>query len=634
MSLFTELNMDSLRHKQPEKIKTLMKDHQLAMVHAMITHEKTAVYKKSNNIYRFNIGILCDSVGSGKSLSMLGLVASGQNVFPIEPKYGQVDIYKIKYLQITTNTHVEMERCESKQIAPILIPIDVIIVAHTIVKQWETYIKNDTTLKYLVVSSKKTMNTLLLDDNKSVRSQEEIMTALKEYDIILVSATRLEDFRYSIKPIYGRHARFNRVIIDEADSIKVKHLLPSRFIWYMTSSFNTLQSPYGTSVYKNANGEMSSSYSWNNFNRQIVINTMNYSGHIRDEFSDMSKFSRSNDINSIIYFRNNSTFVSNSFQLAPPIITILKCINPTTLNVLDGIINGGIISLVNAGDISGAIEKFTGVKSTETNLISIVTRDLQIELDNELIKYEMKMKLTYTSSLVKKITINKCIERQKELKHKIQMITDRLIRNNQCPICYDEPVNSTITECCKTKFCFECITLCMNSKPSCPQCRAKMNMCNIIVSVPDDAAPAADLMPVKENVLLEKITVLKNTIDKIYQKNSNSKILIFTEHETIYSKIEPFLIEQSLTYSRVMGSAVRIDNILTTFKQESSNDKLDILLLNSRHCGSGLNIENATDVIIYHSMTPELEMQVIGRAQRPGRTSVLNIWKLLNENEI
>ena len=59
-----------------------------------------------------------------------------------------------------------------------------------------------------------------------------------------------------------------------------------------------------------------------------------------------------------------------------------------------------------------------------------------------------------------------------------------------------------------------------------------------------------------------------------------------------------------------------------------------MLLLNSNHCGSGINLENTSDLVIYHDMTDSKITQVIGRAQRPGRTSKLNIWRLLNDYEV
>ena len=65
----------------------------------------------------------------------------------------------------------------------------------------------------------------------------------------------------------------------------------------------------------------------------------------------------------------------------------------------------------------------------------------------------------------------------------------------------------------------------------------------------------------------------------------------------------------------------------------NSSNNLDALLINSLYFGSGLNLENTTDLIIIHKMKADIEMQVIGRAQRYGRVGNLRVWKLYYENE-
>ena len=67
---------------------------------------------------------------------------------------------------------------------------------------------------------------------------------------------------------------------------------------------------------------------------------------------------------------------------------------------------------------------------------------------------------------------------------------------------------------------------------------------------------------------------------------------------------------------------------------EFNNGKAPVIFLNSQYCGAGLNLEHATDIIIYHKLARDLKMQVIGRAQRYGRKGQLNVWNMLNENEI
>ena len=58
-----------------------------------------------------------------------------------------------------------------------------------------------------------------------------------------------------------------------------------------------------------------------------------------------------------------------------------------------------------------------------------------------------------------------------------------------------------------------------------------------------------------------------------------------------------------------------------------------VLLADSSMYGCGMNFENTTDIIFIHKINPEMEKQVIGRAQRPGRVGVLNIHRLVHPNE-
>ena len=74
-----------------------------------------------------------------------------------------------------------------------------------------------------------------------------------------------------------------------------------------------------------------------------------------------------------------------------------------------------------------------------------------------------------------------------------------------------------------------------------------------------------------------------------------------------------------------------VNNTLRRFRDKTST--LKCILLNAMNYGSGLNIPEATDIIIYHKLTKELETQVIGRAQRFGRVGALHIHYLQHDGE-
>ena len=72
-----------------------------------------------------------------------------------------------------------------------------------------------------------------------------------------------------------------------------------------------------------------------------------------------------------------------------------------------------------------------------------------------------------------------------------------------------------------------------------------------------------------------------------------------------------------------------IPSILDQFKKGSIN----ILLMNTLQMGAGLNITEASHVILLHAMNHEEEKQILGRAYRIGRKNELHFIKLLYPNE-
>ena len=79
-----ELTIDenSERIEQPKNIKIQLKPHQLAMIYAMNNLEESKKIKipsmdpDTDEWFETSVGCLCDKVGSGKSLTTLGLISN------------------------------------------------------------------------------------------------------------------------------------------------------------------------------------------------------------------------------------------------------------------------------------------------------------------------------------------------------------------------------------------------------------------------------------------------------------------------------------------------------------------------------------------------------------------------------
>ena len=150
----------------------------------------------------------------------------------------------------------------------------------------------------------------------------------------------------------------------------------------------------------------------------------------------------------------------------------------------------------------------------------------------------------------------------------------------------------------------------------------------------------------KEN-LLSTVDIIRDD-DKFL---SDSLVPIFndvsevnTDLDQIFQISIPRFLDQALsTQRRLLRHAIymvkgdlrchsfsHIKSIIQDYKDK----KVNILILNAKFFGSGLNLQMTDDIIIYHRMDKELEKQVIGRGQRLGRTGQLNVHYLCYKTEL
>jgi SNF2 family DNA or RNA helicase len=204
----------------------------------------------------------------------------------------------------------------------------------------------------------------------------------------------------------------------------------------------------------------------------------------------------------------------------------------------------------------------------------------------------------------------------------IQSIKDRIenYKSSACPICIDNLQNPVTVSCCNNVFCFECMTRSLERKYVCPMCRTEISHdCLTVIGNPDEhQSKNSDELPSKDEAFLKLL--------EMYKKG---KFLVFSAHDQSFYGIECALKKVDRPCVKLVGSGHRIKNILHDYK----HGELDVLLLNANHYGTGLNLENTTDLVFYHKMSHDMEQQVIGRAQRFGRTTSLRIHYLFHEME-
>lgn len=611
----TIVNEETPRSDQPKEIITSLKEHQLAMIHEMreletpgrkrlkTTHETPIEYS-----FETQFGCVCDKVGSGKSLTVLGTIA--QEPF-LKPSINVINNYR-GYLTIY-------------QEIPEVLPVNILVVPHGIINQWVNYLDKDTNLDYDVVKNKKTLGICKENFELYFKKPDE-NDALIDKHLYIVSST----FYNKLGDIFEGKT-VSRLVVDEVDSINVKRAveIKAQFTWFISSSKTILQNPNGTVIYT-----PHTYTAWNgnvyNVQRRTLINRMSHNGFFRNTLSTIS----SSPLTDRIYLKSDDDFVKKSFALPDYTIRIVKCKDTSTHNVLNGVIDNDTMDMINAGDIKGAMENLGCKVENKEGMITFVTKKLETQLSDKIKEYEYKSQITFSSESAKQTALENIQKQMDEIKKKIECIKSRILENNTCPICCDDIKNRVIVSCCNNPFCFECISLSLSHQPKCPMCREPITPKDFIVL--GDSEEDCDCAGSKEEETDEDREKIENF--KIYfnetLKEENKKILIFSKYDACFDNIKEFLSSLDVKYSELKGHSSRINNIVKNYKSNSSPDKLDVLLLNAEHFGSGLNLENTTDIFLYHNMGGPMTNQVIGRAQRPGRTSPLRITRFCYENEV
>eukprot|EP00798_Chlamydomonas_sp_ICE-L_P025492 gene25492-11148_t len=97
------------------------------------------------------------------------------------------------------------------------------------------------------------------------------------------------------------------------------------------------------------------------------------------------------------------------------------------------------------------------------------------------------------------------------------------------------------------------------------------------------------------------------------------KCIIFSDADAIFYKVvEPRLDRAGIGYVTLQGGTVlKNEQAVYAYRNDPA---VRVLLLNSAKDGCGLNLEVTTHILLLHRTAEALVEQVVGRAQRPGRT--------------
>ena len=483
---------------------------------------------------------------------------------------------------------------------------NIIVVPHNIYTQWVTSIEKllDNKLRYKLLSEYSEINLLYTKPSM-----------LYDYDIILTTSLYYDVFASTLKTM---NLNVRRVFFDEADTIKnlLAHPMPCGMSWFISASIKRVFD-------QKSNTALIGSYKLHL--NQLLTNECVCSAE----------------------------FIDSNIQLPKPNTEYFKCKDFYLDNILSKILERKELSNINGHDYSN-IRIMCGnatIKETKDIVENLYKNSVKIltDLNNQIKEIEKKIKYVYTQEEQQKYqeTKNKLLDQKISHESMSTKIKSYAIEYELCIKCFKklkskENMNNDTFKL--DYYEFECNTF------ICNKCYKKEIDAEITI---DDKI---DIKKIKIKCLECKTFHLVETLkyhtetcllneqnDRIQNTNKTfllekileicgDKILIYSQFRGVSNFIKSIIANFNFGYTQLDGGNIKdLDNIMDKFK---NNPKNKILLIDDTSFGVGLNIEYATDIIFFNNIESSVKEQLIGRAQRLGRITTLNIWELLYTNEI
>jgi SNF2 family DNA or RNA helicase len=635
-----ELDGNSLRCSQPTKIKKILKPHQLACLYKAIYMENVGsiTYKNREIVVgqrntqaataaaplnprtikiSTNIGIIGDIVGYGKTLTALSIIAHN----PLD----KIHINTTKFHSFHSNKAYNYFTAETDNLS--LPNLDNMINSTLIVVprgpvyvQWEKTLKEATDLKYIAIEDLNFIKKNLPPITNN--NERDIINYFNQFDVVLIKNTTLDRLLdYYFSPVFtSKNFIYNwrRIMIDEChDIINKIDIFNYLFVWLISGTY---------------------------FNMCNRISSSSYS-----QYYNIKDILREDYINYILV-KCDKDFVKESFKIPPIIEFYHLCKMSKYLKIIKKYINSSILDKINANDISGAIKDLGGKNETEEGIATLICADMNKNLSNKQREREYisgldileENKANRLKTIDNEITI---------IEGKIKDLTERITEINSkiCSICLDNVSQPIILECTHI-FCGGCLFMFLNAHTNspphsqhahnahnsinkkCPDCRAEIKSTEnltAIVSIKDEikneiAPPVCEgISKIGKGILNKEDTLLE-----IIKNKPEGKFIVFSRVD-VFTNIIKMLVSNGITFAELKGNTSHMMNVLKDFK----NGVINVILLTTQYAGYGIDINYATDVIIFHSMAVD-KQQAIGRAQRVGRTNNLIVHNLCFEHEL
>lgn len=557
------------------RIHTPLMGHQYKMVQAMEVLERGTVVTQPDTFrIHTSFGVVGDRVGSGKTLTVLAACASLPGPRICKQFIGSASD------RGTETCPVVLEHVPN---ATGFVDVDtnLVIVPYHLEHQWIRELRTRTDLRWMTCT-------------RTMFECEFDLRCWEDYDVVLCRSTIFPRLHFHL--CRQMHAfRFRRVWIDEADSIRMANVppVPAKFTWAMTGTPTRLCSAITTRV-RNPN-----------FVQALCLYVPWNMLHARHS-------------QHAVLLQNDPDYVEACLNLPAPIEHVIRAEKPISLTVLEGILPERSLMCLAADDVAGALASFSNVEE-DANVVAVVTRTLRQQLAYEEERLKLAERMNVPS--FERDSAQRTIQR---LRQQLECIRERIERAEDCPICY-ETMNtdrgaSVVVECCQNVICMTCLAGVQSSTSQrCPFCKSALTKEKVVIT-----HRGASYRPCTNERLPTKSEAFATLVRKLVS-DASKRVLVFSETDGTWGTVGEILNATSIPYRTVKGSSDEVRRISDKFR----NGDVPVLLLHASRMGAGLNLQSTTDVVLYHTpSSPSIREQIVGRANRAGRTAELHVHTL------
>lgn len=341
----------------------------------------------------------------------------------------------------------------------------------------------------------------------------------------------------------------------------------------------------------------------------LLYQNHNYNSLIQSIFSNRMDY----QVFQHVIVKNNDDFVKQSYSLPELVRHYHKCFEPF-LCIVRTTLSEHVLKLIHAGEIEQATRFIGGSVGSDIFVL------LQHEKKNQIDHIEQKIKKCIDSCHEARIPqlksqkhalLNEMEDLQKRHQH--------FVMNTSCQICLSPYEKAIVLSCCQTTYCGVCIYKWLTSKPTCPHCRSTVTPCMMMFLLLDETGQVNT-----QDRCNRKITKIQMIV-KLINDNPSGQFILFSNIDETFSIIRLALEQEDISFAEIHGTMESRKKKIDGFKK----GHIKVIFINSLQNGAGIDLPEASDVIFYHRVSEDSERQVIGRANRIGRTGALRVHYLV-----